>query len=151
MKYVKLFEEFINEDLLGTMGKDPYGDDIEIYINPKSVKRMMAEIRGLSDAKGNFYVITDGYVKTHVDIGHWLMKKGYIKHDGYMMYEHPDKYVTWQRKGSTNEFWLGESTQWGLDKLPDSEEGRKELDKLIKKVQKKNKQFKFIGKMIGQA
>ena len=148
MKYVKTFESFVdqvNEELLGAIqrwGQEP----VDIYKNPKMIKRMPAGLRAISDKDGNLYVMDYGGFRTfiHSDLADWLKENGYIKHSGDDLYDQLDKYITWQRHEATNEFRLGESMKWAIEKSKDPSKAREGAAKIFKKVQKRNPQFKFI-------
>jgi len=144
-------KKLIKEELLGNLGS------IEVYKNPKSIKRMAPALRGLSDPQGNLYVMDDQYFAIHMDLERWLKNKGHTKDKsadwdtrnwpkafGDMIKK---GYIYWQRKGDSNTFYLSESTYPDVDWFKEMQL-MKYLKKSVKKVQQKNPQYKFILKRI---
>ena len=144
-------KQLLKEELLGDF------DGIEVYKNPKSISRMAKELRGMSDPQGNLYVVDDAWKIIHSKLELWLKKKGYIKDvmDNWLSPHWPDAmekmikkgYIYWQRKGSTDNFYLGESiypkVDWFIDKNLMSF-----LKKSVKNVRQKNLQYKFVLRRI---
>jgi hypothetical protein len=144
--------KFINEELLGTL-KPMYMSyneniNVEIYLNPRSIKNMESYTRAISDDKGNVFVADTTYA-IHIDIYNFLIDQGIFSgkradDESVMGYMNSHKYVCWQREGNTNIFLLGESYgQIGYL----SNRTMEGIRKLTDKVQQKNPQFNF--KIIG--
>lgn len=136
-KMIRL-KELLNEELVGTyIGH-------EMYKNPKSIKRMVAELRGISFPNGDLFVIDDATHTTHSSLSFGLNATGIsIKDNGTMtaiVNLVKKGYIMWQRKGKTNDFLLSES----LNKAITSKyEIMPYIKKNIKKVQQKNSQYNF--------
>ena len=139
-------KDLLKEDMIGKIKGN------EVYKNPKSIKRMEKDMRGMSDPQGNLYVVNNSFNFVHDDIETWLKKKGHIKFStsgqGYPwraamadMYE--KGYIYWQRNGSTNEFRLSESTETDADYI---KELLPIIAKYTKKVKSKNSSYKFTLK-----
>ena len=61
----------LNEELLGEyLG-------YEIFKNPKSIKRMDADLRGISFPNGDLFVIDDGRNVVHSQLSDWLKRNKY--------------------------------------------------------------------------
>jgi len=137
-------KDLINEELVGEMPNGMVG--IEVYKNPKSIKRMVSELRAISFPSGDLFVIDDSKNVLHTKFAEWLNKNKYKNVYVWGVDKFKKGYIHWQRKGGSNDFWLSESTA-----LFDEEE-RKEivpyLEKYVKKVKSKNPQYKFILKSI---
>ena len=133
-------KDLINEELFGEFG------GYEVYKNPKSIKRMSKDLRGISLPNGDLYVV-DTYNIIHVDIHKYLRKKG-IKlpsmHTSYDLAQVIQKgYINWQRDKLTDTFYLSESSPSRLDS-----ETSKMFKKYVKKVKQKNLSYKFIEQSI---
>lgn len=133
---IKLIE-LIKEDFIGKIGSKT-----ELYLNPKSITRMKADLRALSLPDGDFIVMDDAMSYTH------MMMVDYLNDDfGYsipfMIWDtsSSDKgYLTWQRYKKTNNFYLGETTQ---PEWIDKSENKEKVKKYIKKINRKNSKYKF--------
>lgn len=135
----------IKEDFLGTTQKG-----YEIYKNPKSVKRMDDDIKGVSVPSGDFYVV-DYYNMIHADIEKYLKPFG-VKIPSEIFF-YMDKiakgmkkgYIGWIRDGSTNKFYLSESVNVVMqDGGYDWNEYKKIIKQHITKIKAKNPGLKFI-------
>lgn len=140
---IKLID-LLKEELVGEF------DGIEVYKNPKSIKRMESDIRAISDPKGNLYVMNDAWRKIHSNLEWWLRKKGYVNintdvQDWKSAYKMMIKngYVHWTRKGNTDSFYLSESTTTNSDWF-NKKELMPYLKKSMNKVKSKNPKFKFV-------
>jgi len=131
-------KELINEELIGNhIG-------YELYKNPKSIKRMVADLRGVSFPNGDLFVIDDAKHTTHSSLMYGLNVNGYsVNYSGTMtdLVKLVKKgYITWQRRGKTNDFYISESLNASIaaeHKLMPY------IKKSIGKVQQKHSQYNF--------
>jgi len=138
-------EEFLGEESLGTYDGRVWSDNyepFEAYKNPNTIKRMSPNLRGISDAEGNLYVVDSGEV-LHAGFADWLNQKGIIDANGFNLHHKISEYFTWQRKGTGNELYIGESVSKGL---VDTKVDR--LIPLIKAAMERNPQITFIPKSV---
>jgi len=130
-------KELLNEELFGTL----YG--VEVYKNPKSIKRMSAELRAVSLPTGDLFVIDDADKIIHLRLHGWLRTQG-IKLPLMSSYSDIDVainkgYINWQRKEKTNDFYVSESTE------PISiRTNKKIIEKYVKKIKQKNPKYNFF-------
>ncbi|HRW21393.1 MAG TPA: hypothetical protein P5509_05425 [Bacteroidales bacterium] len=151
---IPLFEDFkVNEELLGHFDIPTWLGKIinvyvEIYKNPKTVKRMAPNCRAISDAEGNLYVMDIYGVLIHADLIAWVFSKGYIKgkeEKTSETYNNFHQYITWTKDGKSNTFKLGESNSEVVIV--------KHKDKFLKSfdaVVKKNPSIKFELEVISR-
>ena len=126
LAYKNLWDEGVGNEL------------VRVYRNPKSLYGFEPGIRAISDYDGNLYVADIGTM--HTDLEKALMT--FSQHYSRLRKEHPGYVGDWQRKGLTNEFYIGES--WGFSGYIDADEHDLKMIKYIsKKAQEKNPQFKF--------
>lgn len=121
-----------------------YKGEYQVFENPKSIKRMDDELRAISLPNGNLLVIDDGRSVTHHMLALWLNDNGYniplpIWKDKTIV----KGYIPWQRRGLSNDFYLGESIYKAV-----VDEIMPYLKKYSKKVKQKNSQYNFILKRI---
>lgn len=133
-------KDLLKEEYIGDFVE--YSGRYQIFINPKSIKRMESELRGLSLPNGDLIVIDNSMDVTHQMLAKWLNKNGYnLPMPVWKENAISKGYFTWQRHGSSNKFYLGESANESYIK--------RNLDVLkiyIENVRLKNKQYKFILK-----
>lgn len=139
----------VNEALIHKFTGRWSHSDIEIYINPKSIKRMEPWLRGISDTEGNLWV-TDIADTTHSEILGQLFKIGQTESDNYSPitevsnwgtnHYDDDKwlYCGWQREGDSNTFKIAESISFDIDQY------REIFDEFASAVKQKNPQYDFI-------
>ena len=138
-KMIKLLPLY--EELLGTIPII----DVEIYKNPKSIKRMKSYLRAISDKLGDLYVANDAHNIIHSEMARRINKFN----NATTFNTIPEKFynklnpecITWVRKGDTNTFILGESNKF-VEFM--SKEDLKNYKILLDKVRQKNPQFNFI-------
>ena len=136
----------LNEELVGEM---PNG--VEVYKNPKSIKRMKKDLRGISFPNGDLFVVDDAWNVMHSKFAGWLDKNGHKTpgsmgmKDG-MVVGMKKGFIAWQRKGATDSFYLSESTDFDDTKFFDEEELMPYLKKYSAKVKSKNPKYKFVLK-----
>lgn len=116
-------EELLNEERLGiieTVGNPP----LEVYKNPRTVKRMDFWARGISDDNGNFYVMTlehnqmtntwDDITATHTELASYLDSNHIDVHWVSIPGEHGYGYykggIAWQRYNNSDKWYISEST-----------------------------------------
>lgn len=137
---------FLNEELLGSYeGRWYKRKPIEVYSNPKSIKKMNSYIRGIIDREGNFYVADietrgsgQGGITTHSEIAKFLSSKGLLPNeeitsDGVL------NYLKVHRYDDTNDFYFGETSTY--DPLFAEEN-------FFKKAKQKNPTINFIPRGI---
>lgn len=126
-QHIETYEQFINEELIRI-------NDLDVYVNPASIKRMNPWKRAISDVNGNLYVLDDPYYTTiHRTFTDMMYHQRYIGNSYYNGFVRNEKLMMWQQVGDSNTFCLSISdtfTQPG--------------SKLIEKVQKKNPKYKFL-------
>jgi len=142
MANIKL-KDLLKEDFVGTTHQG-----YEVYKNPKSIKRMAKELRAISFPNGDLFVIDDNWNVIHSAFAEWLNKNGYKVPNMNLKTRIVDGmkngYINWQRKGSTDEFWLSESTDFSDTMYFDEHELMPYLKKYAKKVKSKNPKYKFV-------
>lgn len=136
-------KSLLKEDLLGEL------NGYEVYKNPKSITRMEDDIRGISFPDGDLFVVNDARHILHHELSGWLIRNGYrvpvnINFNQGILDGVKTGYVTWQRRSSSNEFWLGESISFKNKKYFNKKELIPYLEKWVKKVKSKNSQYKFV-------
>ena len=137
-------EGIIREELLGDYRSGWYKKTpIEVYSNPKSIKRMGTSMRGVVDKEGNLYVADGGEdgVTVHQEIADFLKSKGLIS----KTFSTPDgkeiNYVGVHRHEDTNDFYLGESVS---NVVLNNEEFKIQVEEIFKKAKIKNPAINFI-------
>jgi hypothetical protein len=137
-------KDLLKEEFIGMY------DSYEVFKNPKSIKRMKPELRGISFPTGDLFVIDDAMNSIHVHFGRWLNQHGYkINIDMTIknLFGNIKKgYIDWQRKDSADYFYLSESTTFKDDE--EENEYMPYLIKYSKKVKSKNPKYNFILKSI---
>jgi len=131
----------INEEEIGLI-PDAWGDEFDVYKNPRSMKRMGESLRAISDKEGNLYVVDDNATKfIHYQIADWLKIHGYINTSGHLKYDCKN-FLYWERLHGTNTFHLsGTYSKIDLRKP----QIRENYEKLARKVKQKNPQYSFIS------
>jgi hypothetical protein len=128
--------EELNEELLGTTN-----NDIEIYKNPKTLKKLEGWERAISDEDGNLYLAEES-IFIHTKLLKYLQDNNIIKtnarwHSSLGVYVNC---IAWQRKNKTNDFYLSESYD---DTFMKSEKIFNDIVDLKDLVEITNPQFKF--------
>jgi hypothetical protein len=145
----------VNEDLEGDYTGGWYSDKpIEIYSNPKSIKRMDSFIRGIVDNEGNLYVANIGEsgegniggknvyaATTHNEIMGFLKNKGLIKYDKYIDDNGVVLNVGVHRHENTNDFYLGESNS---HTILTNEKIKLQTEEIFKLAKQKNPTLNFL-------
>ena len=134
-------QHILMEELFGVIG-----GAIEIYKNPKSIKRMDRDLRAVSLPTGDLFV-ADTRKIIHVDIHKWLRTQGIklptMRSVGDVRTAIDSGYINWHRDKLTDTFYLSESTGTEIPKKT-----IKNVNKYAKKVKQKNPAYKFIAKNI---
>ena len=103
---MKLVRESIqlNEEYIGNIGTSLL--EAEVYKNPRSLKRMEPEIRGITTEDGNFYIVNSPYI-LHIELIDYLKNVKHLipKHAGWTG-ETFEGIVAWSRYGSSPLFFL---------------------------------------------
>jgi hypothetical protein len=130
----KSYIQFINEDFIGFM-QDRSNKTVEIYKNPKSIKKFEANTRALINKDGDLYIADNSYDLMHVDIKDYLAEKhpneGVVKRDFINQ-------IHLQRFGNTNDFFFSE-----MYDEEDLLENEKTFIKILEKAKKKNPKYTF--------
>jgi hypothetical protein len=118
-----------------------------VFQNPKSLNNFDANVRAVSDEKGDLYVLQNNSDDYHTDIALLLLNKNLFNvgnpNEVYM-----GNYITFHRIGSTNKFGVSVSYKSYLE----DDEEYYELDdhlspaELFEAVKRKNPNFEFIPK-----
>ncbi len=125
----------VNEEFIGIFqGLWNKEKDIEVYMNPKTIKRMGKWNRAISDDKGNLFIVDTSQV-THSEIIKYLRKFGYKFN--------ADNHIMWQRYEKGNNFFLSEL--YDLDDYDYPTHGE-----LTKKVKEKNPKINFSTSSINE-
>ncbi len=137
------------------------GDKMNLIKNPKSLKNIGYNVRGLIDKEGNLYV--EQKINTaHSSIIAFLKEKGLINYQSRWNYEVPREFVTVVRYGATHIFALGESNEqmtptenrndpryeeyWKT--VSDYDTSKQAFQMFLDRAKQKNPQIKFINRMI---
>jgi len=142
---IKLLDILNEEFLKSIIAPGLY--DIGMYKNPKTITRMEPYIRGISDPKGNLFVVDDSHNLIHRDMYNLLIDDNLIKNYGkdFYLIMHGGLLIAWQRVKSTNTFKLSESYySYDIGELSQDKDFMNDVDK----VRKKNSQYKFELKKI---
>jgi len=132
-------KNLLKEELIGELR------GFEVYKNPKSIKRMGMDLRGISFPNGDLFVVDDGGRNViHKHFGEWLNRNGYkmptAEVTSELMRDMKQGYITWQRIATTDEFRLGESVNF---EYYSEEEYMPYIKKYLRKVKSKNPKYKF--------
>lgn len=140
---LKKIDKFLFEELAGHIYKD--SNSYELYMNPKSIKRMGMYLRAVSTPNGDFFIADDdGMYIIHLEIYNWIYKnKNYnleapIYSTKWLNKVFLKGFIPWQRALDSNEFFIGESVSIDL-----IEENKKMIESYIKKIKKKNSKLVF--------
>lgn len=129
----------LNEELIG----DLWG--YEVYKNPKSIKRMAFDLRGISFPNGDLFVIDDGRNTIHKHLRDWLDKNGHkmppIETTKELMQNVKKGYIPWQRIATSNDFRLSESFK--LNDIYPEKEYMPYVKKYLSKVKSKNPTYTY--------
>jgi hypothetical protein len=128
-----------------------------IIKNPKSLKNIEPNVRGVIDNDGNLYIEKSPYV-THSVLLIYLSEKGIIPYFRLWHITLPTDFITVQRYSDTNIFALGESNEMLLDdddrfndknrNVPTRKESLPIFNKYLEKARKINPHINFINKRI---
>lgn len=129
---VKSFER-IDEEMIGTYRGQWDANRIEVYKNPKTLKRLYSWVRACSDKNGNLYV-ANSEDTLHHELAKFLINRGILE------------LIDWQRLRNTDTFYLAEGYDLsvvGLDNALTPEE-KKMISNFSDKVIEKHPKFNFI-------
>ena len=112
---MKIVRSYLNEELLDVYSSY-FSPRIELYKNPKSIKRMGPWCRAITDQNGNFYISSaDGETRQTISTSHTIMITRISRHenittrwDGANSRNYING-IAWHRFGNTNKFYLAES------------------------------------------
>lgn len=133
MKIVRPY--IINEEKIGSYDSyaGSHSDYIDVYVNPKSVKRMSPWARAFHDQNGNFYIgdansadeTTDLVDTDHIRLINFV-SANYFSSDVKTEWSRELKTwvngICWQRLGNTKEFYLSESYGGEEDTIGEDEQ-----------------------------
>lgn len=100
----------VNEEFIGKFHgqwQKP-GEEIEIYKNPKSIKRMGEWNRAISDREGNLYVADDPNT-IHDEMIEQLFAWGEIDYSWFAIVEDKLLICGWQRYENSNNFYIAQT------------------------------------------
>jgi hypothetical protein len=145
------FGQSLHEELLGTIDyeDEDFKDPIEAFKNPKSIKNMKPDIRGVIDSKtGDFYV-ANAVNFLHAALNFWLNNKLGFNYatDFNLIYQNPFKIVPVQRDDSTNVFKLGELYTSAFD-ADEMEKLMPQIQKVLDMAKAKNPEIEFSTEVI---
>jgi tRNA nucleotidyltransferase/poly(A) polymerase len=128
----KQLSGLMTEEYLGILDyeNEDFNDPIEVFKNPKTVKNLKPDIRGVIDSTtGDFYV-ANARNFMHATLNQWLNDKFGLNFatDFYDIYQNPFKIVPVQRDENTNVFKLGELFSDTYD--------TEEMEKIMPQIQK---------------
>lgn len=119
---MKIVREHLNEELIGKYRANYGSGNVEIYKNPKSIKRMGPWARALHDQDGNFYIASvenetqETIATTHTDMVKWLNTNGEnVKLEWNQVTGGYENGIGWQRHKNTNNFYLSESYEKNME------------------------------------
>lgn len=138
MKMFESLNDYLNESFLGYT---EHGE--EVFKNPKSIKRMTPNIKGIIGYKGDLFVIDAvNYIYRGIsDIISTKFKEDLTKN----VYKNFDKEVAVQRVEKTDIFYLSESY------LESVEDHFETIKRLCIQCKKKNPYLTFVLKKIDEA
>jgi tRNA nucleotidyltransferase/poly(A) polymerase len=130
---------------------------VTIIKNPKSLKHIGSNVRGVIDTDGNLYV-EEEVAAIHEQLVRILSKLGLIKYDGDWGRDIPKYFITVQRYYETNYFYLGESNEvlvpdydrYDDNGLPSADEAIPVFRQFLNKAKSKNPDIKFFDQMLNQ-
>jgi len=133
---------FIFEDKIGVYsyideytGNTLYGD---VYKNPENLNIFKDSVRGISDLKGNLYIMSNSKL-IHKRLLDFLNRRGIVTNAIWNRTNYSyDNILTWQRKGDENTMYLGESY------INSDINNIKGFNEMFNKVKEKNKNINFI-------
>jgi hypothetical protein len=141
-------KKLIREELIGFISttnvwKNPKIDNIkfDIYNQPKSIKRMEPDIRGIIREDGELFVVNDSRNIIHENLRTYLHNKGLIKYFGNVFV---------MRDDNTNNFYLSESyfDEYSItsifDNKYDFETSYNKVLEILDRCKMKNPQYNFI-------
>ena len=139
-----ILNNLLSEEVIGFLSLSR--DVAHIYKNPVTVKKFSHNARGFLMSDGDLFVVDDGYNIIHTILGDYLRRKGY--NIPSRPYNHPEIVVPIQRKGLTNDFYLGEG--YRREELNDPVIMEKILS-ILDVGRQRHPQFSFIPKSINDA
>jgi len=149
---IKLKQLLLKEELIGK-----YSTGIDIYKNPKSISRMSPGLRAISFPSGDLFVCDDNWGINHIGLEKWLKSNDYsmpaVNNSINELFSGIKKgYISWQRMGDTNDFYLSRSIEFGWFKKlfnVDKKEIVFIMKKYILKIKSKNPKYNFVPERIG--
>jgi len=150
-KELKLKEK-IKEELLGYINNSNKWNNpaighmkYDVYQQPKSIKRMENNIRGIIRNDGELFVVNDSKNIIHENLRMFLHNKGLIEYYNNVFI---------MRDGSTNNFYLSES-YFDMESLEsifdyeyDAETSYQKILEVLRRCKEKNPQYNFIPRNI---
>ena len=136
---------FINPILEDKIGEYSFMDDFtgeflygDVYKNPENLKFFNSKVRGISDLKGNIYIINNSKF-IHKRLLDFLNRKGIVTNAKWNKINYCyDNIITWQRKDNENIMLLGES--YDLSVIKDVPF----FNEMFEKVKIKNPNINFV-------
>lgn len=178
----KKHNKFLNEGVADTYGQQKFGfelphkgfedkfnreeeedvvfvsnhNSLVIIRNPKDLKNIGAEVRGIIDPEGNLYTEQES-MGIHFDMLYELNKLGLVEDEDDWDVKLPTNFVTMQRYKNTNKYCLGESNYpmyqnmsrrigsayW--ERMPTLEQATPVYQRFLNKAKQKNPRIEFIN------
>jgi hypothetical protein len=136
-KIFESFRQYINEEFIG-FTQDHINNTVEIYKNPKSIKKFEANTRAIATKSGDIYVIDNGYNILHKDIVEYLDKKTNEKIK-YTKTAYLTEHIHLMRYEQTDYFYLSDGY---LDM--DIEDDLSFFKETLSSVKQKNPKYTFL-------
>jgi hypothetical protein len=147
MNKFKAYLKIINEELIKQFNYK--GHYVEVYKNPKSLKKMQAWIRGVIRPSGDLFIFdiedvsVDKNAIIHSDVVQWMRRNIIGFNSTYKELDNPldyiNEFITVDRSGITNTFVLAESYD-----LSEVEEFENEINNYIENFKKKNPGLELV-------
>lgn len=179
MKIIKLFTDWLLEDVGDKYAEKRFGikpnfstfynkyakhinrerilydnGDMTIIKNPLNLNKIGDDVRGVIDSEGNLYV-EQRSIGIHSDILDILYRLHIVKPDNKWHLKIPTEFVTVQRKGDTNSFWVGESNTtmveevdrkgWFYKDIPKYEDAAPVFAEFFRKAKLKVPNINFVN------
>ena len=136
--------ESLDEEYLGNY---PLKDtkSVEVFKNPKSIKRMSSNIRGFVISNGDFFVVNDGFFTMHSDFRDWLRNNGYSNEISSDILTNVHKGVPVQRFYDSDRFYFSSNVN-----KDDMLKHKDEIIEMLTKAKRKNPTVKFVFRYVNE-
>lgn len=128
------------------------GDSYAVIKNPSSLDMVEPNTRGIVDKHGNLFLLVKYYSITHDVLLSCLSEMGYVTYVERWHKKLPTEFITIQRDGNSNRFYIGESNDVMYTDsmrahlsyaklLPPYAEAEKAFQQFIDRAKKKNPKY----------